>query len=200
MIFIGFLFSGSAFSSDYNVTAQTAPTGKNSTVSLNNETNFNLVGETLIVGDYLPSVALTRHDFTNYETSKEKDRVRIFSVLASVDTPVCHQQANELSKTVETYGDLLQDIDFIALSADTVFAQKRFIADNKLSSKVTFLSDSLYHDFGIKSGTQIRELGLMARTIIVVDKNNRIVYLQRVPELTTLPDLSKAIEIAKANI
>ena len=59
------------------------------------------------------------------------------------------------------------------------------------------LSDAKDHVFGFESGTQISELGLLARTTFVVDKNNKIVHIQRVPELTMVPDLNKAVEVAK---
>ncbi|MCZ8499299.1 hypothetical protein O9929_20275 [Vibrio lentus] len=61
------------------------------------------------------------------------------------------------------------------------------------------LSDAKDHVFGFESGTQeTSELGLLARTTFVVDKNNKIVHIQRVPELTMVPDLNKAVEVAKS--
>ncbi|MCW0469099.1 hypothetical protein OH492_08745 [Vibrio chagasii] len=48
--------------------------------------------------------------------------------------------------------------------------------------------------FGFESGTQINELGLLARgTFVAVDKDNKIVHIQRVPELTMIPDLDKLL-------
>jgi thiol peroxidase len=32
---------------------------------------------------------------------------------------------------------------------------------------------------------------------VVTDQNNKIILVQRVPELTTLPDLAAAVELAK---
>ena len=91
-------------------------------------------------------------------------------------------------------------IDFLAVSADTAFAQARFANMAKISKQVTFLSDAVSHSFGNKTGTQIDGIGLLTRTIIVVDKDNIIRHIQRVPELTTTPDLTKAITIAKQYI
>ncbi|MEF1228314.1 redoxin family protein, partial [Vibrio fortis] len=94
----------------------------------------------------------------------------------------------------------LADIDFVGLSADTTFALDRFKKEKNLSDNLLLLSDAKDHAFGFKTGTQINELGLLARTTFVVDKNNTIVYLQRVPELTTIPDLEKAVEVAKKHL
>jgi len=87
-----------------------------------------------------------------------------------------------------------------AVSADTAFAQARFKKAAKLSDKITFLSDSIKHDFGRNTGTEISALGLLTRTTIVVDQKNIIRHIQRVPELTTIPDLKKAVSIAKKYI
>lgn len=194
------LLTGSAFSADYLTTSDSAPTGVNNTLTMYYETTFNLVGNGLKVGDFLPGTKLTSQALSEYNTSDNNEKVRIFSVLASVDTPVCNQQARELSNFVDNNVTLLKDIEFIALSADTPFAQQRFIQTEKISEKLTFLSDSKNHSFGMESGTQISELGLLARSIFVVDKQNKIVHIQRVPELTMIPDLSKAVEVAKSQI
>ena len=102
--------------------------------------------------------------------------------------------------SVESNKQLLADIDFVGLSADTTFALDRFKKEKSLSDDLLLLSDAKDHAFGFKTGTQINELGLLTRTTFVVDKNNTIVYLQRVPELTTIPDLEKAVEVAKKHL
>jgi len=200
-----FLMSALAISStveaaQFSTTSDNAPTGSNQTLTMFQDTTFNLVGESLSVGDKLPSVALMSNTNQAYDTSAENNNVRIFSVLASVDTPVCDQQIQDLSKFVESNKQLLTDIDFVGLSADTTFALDRFKKEKNLSDNLLLLSDAKDHAFGFKTGTQISELGLLTRTTFVVDKNNTIVYLQRVPELTTIPDLEKAVEVAKKHL
>ncbi|MDH5928105.1 redoxin family protein [Vibrio lentus] len=182
---------------DYLTTSDTAQTGKDNTLTLYYETTFNLVGNSLSVGDYLPSVTLMTNQNQPYDTTAKTDKVRIFSVLASVDTPVCNQQAQDLSNFVEANPELTKNIEFIGLSADTTFALDRFKKEKGLTDKLTLLSDAKDHAFGFESGTQINELGLLARSTFVVDKNNKIVHIQRVPELTMIPDLNKAVEVAK---
>ncbi|MFS1862750.1 redoxin family protein [Vibrio lentus] len=182
---------------DYLTTSDTAPTGKDNTLTLFHDTTLNLVGNNLAVGDDLPSVTLMTNQNQPYDTTVKTDKVRIFSVLASVDTPVCDQQAQDLSNFVEANPALTNNIEFIGLSADTTFALDRFKKEKGITDKLTLLSDAKDHVFGFESGTQISELGLLARTTFVVDKNNKIVHIQRVPELTMVPDLNKAVEVAK---
>ncbi|OEF95106.1 redoxin family protein, partial [Vibrio splendidus] len=174
-----------------------APTGEKNTITLNHETTFNLVGNSLAVGDYLPSVTLMTNKNQPYDTTAKTDKVRIFSVLASIDTPVCNQQAQDLSNFVKANPELTGNIEFIGLSADTTFALDRFKNEKGITDNLTLLSDAKDHVFGFESGTQINELGLLARSTFVVDKDNKIVHIQRVPELTMIPDLNKAVEVAK---
>ncbi|CAH7315273.1 Thioredoxin peroxidase [Vibrio chagasii] len=191
------ILTTTAGAAGYLTTSETAPTGKDNTLTLYYETTFNLVGNSLAVGDYLPSVTLMTNKNQPYDTTAKTDKVRIFSVLASIDTPVCNQQAQDLSNFVKANPELTDNIEFIGLSADTTFALDRFKNEKGITDNLTLLSDAKDHVFGFESGTQINELGLLARSTFVVDKDNKIVHIQRVPELTMIPDLDKAVEVAK---
>ena len=180
----------------FSTTSETAPFGKEQIVTLNASNKFTLSGKAIKVGDYMPSANLMTSDLKPFDTSDKTNSVKIYSVLTSVDTPVCVQQGIDLSNYISKHQSKLKGIEFYAISADTPFAQQRYIKDNSLSS-VTYLSDSSKHEFGMNTGSQIEELGLLTRSIIVVDKNNKIVYVQRVPELTTIPDLENAVDRAQ---
>lgn len=196
IILVFSIFSLNAFA-EFNVTQENAGLGESQSLTLDKNTTFNLTGSAIKVGDYIPSLQLTTSGLENFETSSESGKARIYSILTSIDTPVCVQQASDLAKYIKDNTSELNDIEFYAISADTPFAQQRFIKENKINSDITFLSDSSNHEFGLKTGTQIKELGLLARSIIVTDKNNKVIFIQRVPELTTLPDLEHAVNIAK---
>lgn len=184
----------------FSVTNENGHLGNNNTITLEKNTSFNLEGNGLKVGSLMPSMVLKTADLADFYTDKNEGKIRIYNVLASVDTPVCMQQANELVKYVKDNHEQLKGIEVLAISADTPFAQQRFLKEQGLNGNITFISDSIRHDFGINTGTQIKELGLLARSIIVVGKDNRIIYIQRVPELTTLPDLEKAVKFAQAKV
>lgn len=146
----------------------------------------------------MPSAHLVTSNLKPYDTSGVSGSIKIYSVLTSIDTPVCVQQAIELSQYVKNNISNLENIEFYAISADTPFAQQRFINEHSLEG-VTYLSDSVEHRFGLKTGTQIKQLGLLSRSIIVTDMNNEIIYTQRVPELTTIPNLNEAVKTAMAS-
>jgi len=196
-ILLSVLLSTSVFA-QFETTKENASFGTGQIVTLEQSNKFDLTGHALKVGDFMPSVVLMTSGLKSYDTSEESNKIKIYSVLTSVDTPVCVQQAVDLSNYVNS-NDNLKGIEFYALSADTPFAQQRFLKEHNLDG-VTYLSDSLDHTFGLKTGSLIKQLGLLARSIIVTDKNNQIIYLQRVPELTTIPDLDAAVKVAQSRL
>ncbi|MBV1839601.1 peroxiredoxin [Photobacterium ganghwense] len=192
---VSLLFSTGAFA-QFSTTDTNADFGEHQVVTLEKTNKFNLSGEAIKVGDYMPSIQLVTSELKPFDTSSETSAVKIYSVLTSVDTPVCVQQAIDLDKYVSKNKTDLEGIEFFAISADTPFAQQRFLKENGLQG-ITYLSDSSKHQFGLNTGSQIDELGLLTRSIIVTDKSNKVVYTQRVPELTTIPNLKEAVKAAK---
>ncbi|MCG9629131.1 peroxiredoxin [Vibrio mediterranei] len=190
------IISTNAFA-QFTTTDSNAEFGKNQIVTLEKTNKFSLSGEGIKVGDYMPSIQLVTSELKPFDTSSENQSVKVYSVLTSIDTPVCVQQAIDLDKYFSENQANLNGIELFAISADTPFAQQRFLKDHALQG-ITYLSDSSKHQFGLKTGSQIEQLGLLTRSIIVVDKSNKVVYTQRVPELTTIPDLKKAVRAARA--
>jgi len=190
------VISTNAFA-QFSTTDSNAEFGKNQIVTLEKTNKFSLSGEGIKVGDYMPSIQLVTSELKPFDTSSNNKSVKIYSVLTSVDTPVCVQQAIDLDKYFSENQTDLSGIELFAISADTPFAQQRFLKDHDLQG-ITYLSDSSKHQFGLKTGSQIEQLGLLTRSIIVVDKSNKVVFTQRVPELTTIPDLKEAVRAAKA--
>ncbi|MEZ9445664.1 redoxin family protein [Vibrio sp. 10N.222.54.F12] len=147
------LYSINAFAK-FETTEDDAGFGETQVVTLDNTTKFDLIGTPLEVGDLLPSAKMLTSDLESYDTSAQSKSIKIYSILTSVDTPVCVQQAIELSQYIESNHHKLQDIEFYAVSADTPFTQQRFIREHSLDG-ATYLSDSSEHKFGLNTGTQI---------------------------------------------
>lgn len=181
----------------FSTVNDSAPLGTGNTVTLA-AVSLQLTGQAVKSGDMMPSIMLKQDDLSDFDTTGSSNNVRVYNIIASVDTPVCDEQLHELSDYLNA--NKTSGIDFIAVSADTPFAQSRFAKVAGINKEITFLSDSVSHSFGKKTGTQIDDIGLLTRTIIVVDKNNIIRHIQRVPELTTTPNLAKAITVAKKYI
>lgn len=128
--------------------------------------------------------------------TKGKGKVRIISVVPSLDTPVCEQQTHYLS---EKNKGLDKMIELVTVSVDTPFAQKRFSQEAKIAN-VTFLSDYRGAEFGKAYGLFLKGPNILTRAVMVVDANNTVRHLQITPELTHLPDLEEAFTVAKSLI
>jgi len=157
-----------------------------------------LSGTAIKVGDSLREVQLTQTDLSpiGITDTKGKGKVRIISVVPSLDTPVCEQQTHYLS---EKNKGLDKMVELVTVSVDTPFAQKRFAQEANIAN-VTFLSDYRNAEFGKTYGLYLKGPHILARTIMVVDANNTVRYLQVTPELTQLPDLDEAFKVAKSLI
>jgi len=146
------------------------------------------------VGEPLPDAIVTSASLQPVDIAAPSGKVRIISVVPSLDTPTCDKQTHELS---EDSGDLDQRVELITVSMDLPFAQSRFAKEAKINN-VTFLSDYKEREFGNNYGLVIEPLGLLARAVIVTDQDNIVRYLQVVPEVTALPDMQAAREAARA--
>ena len=154
-----------------------------------------LLGTPISVGRPLPSVELIDANTMNQvDLSKERGSVLLLSIVPSIDTRVCEEQTHYLGEK----GDKLpQTVKRITISRDTPFAQKRFAKEAKLT-QLQYLSDYKQGNFGRSTGLLTEGPMLLARSIVIVDKQGIVRYIQVVPETTHLPDMEKAFETAIA--
>lgn len=145
------------------------------------------------VGKPLPAAIVSSGELKPIDMANSGAKVRIISVVPSLDTPTCEAQTHELS---EQNNGLDQSVELITISMDLPFAQSRFAKEAKIAN-VTFLSDYKNREFANSNGLMIEPLALLARAVIVTDKENIVRYLQVVPELTALPDMQAAMQAAR---
>ncbi len=153
-----------------------------------------LVGEITQVGKTLPSVHLTDLGLNRVDLQSFKGKVTILSVVPSLDTPTCEKQTHILSE--ENKG-LDQTVNLITISRDLPFAQKRFAKKANIHN-ILFLSDYRDAEFGKATGLLIEENRLLARAIIVLDRDGVVRYLEVVAELAQLPAMEKAFRSARS--
>lgn len=151
-----------------------------------------LLGEEIKVGDKAPNFVGLKPDMTEYSLADAGDKVKIISVVPSMDTPVCELQTINFNEMASK----LDSVQIITISVDLPFAQQRFCGAKGIDDIVT-ISDHRDLDFGLKYGFVIKGLRLLARGIVVVDKDNIVRYVEYVPEVTTHPDYEMAVAEAK---
>jgi len=116
--------------------------------------------------------------------------IKILTSFPSLDTPVCDLQVKEFNKKAAKFSS---GAVVLAISKDLPFAQKRFCSENDIKN-INVLSDYRFASFGLNYGLQIKELNLLARAILIADKNNILRYIQLVGELTQSPDFESALK------
>ena len=175
------------------VATGSAEPGKGHTVTFKG-TPLALAGPGIKVGDALRDVKLAKGDLSLINLADTKGKVRILNIVPSLDTVVCEQQTHHLSEKNHGLDKL---VELITISVDTPFAQGRFAKEAKIAN-VTFLSDYRGGDFGKTYGLLVEGPHFLARTVMVVDNDNVIRYMQVTPELAQMPDMDAAFRAAKA--
>ncbi|KAH3764183.1 thiol peroxidase [Pelomyxa schiedti] len=143
------------------------------------------------VGEVAPDFTVVANDLSPFKFSSLAGTVRIISSVPSLDTPVCQVQTRKFNQEASNLA-----IKVLTLSMDLPFAQKRWCGAEGITHVMT-LSDHKDAEFGTAYGLIVKELRLLSRAVFVVGKDDKIHYAQLVSELTTEPDYSAALAIAK---
>ncbi|MFS0673086.1 thiol peroxidase [Ornithinibacillus sp. 179-J 7C1 HS] len=151
-----------------------------------------LLGNELKVGDQAPDFMVLTNDLEEKSLSDYKGKIKLISVVPSIDTGVCSIQTNRFNQEAQK----LDNVHVLTVSMDLPFAQKRWREVNNVEC-LDMLSDHRDADFGEKYGVLIKELRLLARSIFVVDSNDKVTYVEYVSEVSEHPDYDKALEAAK---
>jgi thiol peroxidase len=156
---------------------------------------IDLVGPKLKVGDKAPDFTAVGAGLSIVKLADTAGKTRLFSVVPSLDTPVCNIQTHKFAKELNSLGD---KVAAYTVSLDLPFAMARFCGDAKIENMAN-LSDTHNHSFGEHYGVLIQGLPipLLARAIFVVDPSNTITHVEIVPEIATEPNYDAAIEALK---
>ncbi|MDD3344935.1 MAG: thiol peroxidase [Candidatus Omnitrophica bacterium] len=139
-----------------------------------------LAGRRIRIGGRAPDFKLVSRDFKDVSFSDFKGKTLVINSFPSLDTPVCDLQVKEFNKRA---AGISPDVVVIGVSKDLPFAQARFCALNGVENEV-ILSDYKSSSFGLNYGLLIREINLLARGSLVIDRNGKIRYMQVAGEVT----------------
>ncbi|MVO98526.1 MULTISPECIES: thiol peroxidase [Paenibacillus] len=149
-----------------------------------------LVGPELKVGDTAPDFKLNKDLMTEASLSDYAGKVKLISVVPSIDTGVCDAQTRRFNEEAAKLGD---NVVVLTISADLPFAQSRWCGAAGID-KVVLLSDYKSNSFGQAYGVQIKELQLDMRSIFVIDANDKIQYVEYLQEMTNHPNYEAALD------
>ncbi|HXK60685.1 MAG TPA: thiol peroxidase [Acidobacteriota bacterium] len=153
---------------------------------------FTLVGPELKIGDKAPDFTAIGKDLKPVTLEQTQGKIRVFSVVPSLDTPVCDAQTRRFNQEAGS----LPGVSVYTISMDLPFAQSRWCAAAGVD-KVIMLSDHKDASFGTSYGTLIKELRLDSRAIFIIDPDDRIRYIEYVKEVATHPNYEAALEATR---
>jgi thioredoxin-dependent peroxiredoxin len=152
-----------------------------------------LVGPELKPGDDAPDFSVVDNGLKPVTLKDTGNKVRIISVVPSLDTPVCDAQTKKFNEALAN----LPGVEVITVSMDLPFAQKRWCGQFDVNA-VKMLSDHKDGSFGSSYGTLIKELRIESRAIFVVDGSNKIRHAEYVKEVADHPNYEAALSAARS--
>ncbi len=154
---------------------------------------FTLVGPELKAGDSAPDFTVTANDLSPVKLSDFKGKVCVISSVPSLDTPVCDTSTRRFNEEATGLG---ADVVVLTISMDLPFAQARWCGAAGVTNVQT-LSDYKDASFGLNYGLLIKELRLLARAVLVVDKSGKVQYIELVKEIAQEPDYEAVLAAIK---
>jgi len=154
-------------------------------------TEIHTNGDLPPVGETVPDFTLVDKDL-NERSLSDLPGKKILNIVPSLDTPVCAESTRRFNE----YARENPDATVLIISADLPFAQQRFCGNEDLDNvmPLSMMRDkSFARDYGvlIEDGPLA---GVTARAVLVLDKDNRVIHRQLVPEIAEEPDYRQALD------
>ncbi len=148
-----------------------------------------LLGNELKTGQVAPAFKVVDNNFKKVTLADYQGKTILLSVVPSIDTGICSIQTKRFNSEVTKLPD---EVVLLTISTDLPFAQKRFCQQEQVDA-MAVLSDAVWRDFGSNYGLLIKDMGILTRSIIIIDNKGKVAYQQLVPELAQEPDYEAAL-------
>ena len=153
-------------------------------------TPANTVGNLPAVGAAAPAFTLTAADLSDKTLADFAGKRKVLNIFPSIDTGVCATSVRQFNQRAAA----LDNAVVLCIAADLPFAMARFCGAEGIDNVVTLSSfrSGFAQEYGIAiADSPLR--GLTARSVLVLDENNRVIYAQLVPEIKNEPDYDAAL-------
>ena len=148
-------------------------------------------GDLPLVGEVAPDFKLVDKDLADVALTRFTGKKKLLNIVPSLDTSVCATS----TKKFNDYAREREGVVMLVISADLPFASSRFCGAEGIDNVIA-LSMMRSRDFAKDYGVLIVDgplAGITARAVVVLDKDNKVVYTEYVPEIGQEPDYEKAI-------
>ena len=155
-------------------------------------TPVTLAGDFVRTGESAPQFSLVKGDLSSFTLADAKGKFVLLNIFPSLDTGVCATSVRKFNKSAADKPDTI----VLAVSKDLPFAQSHFCSTEGIGNVIP-LSDYRYtSDFGEKYGVLMTDgplCGLLARAVVVINPEGKVVYTELVSEITQEPDYEAAL-------
>lgn len=169
-----------------------APPPERTDVIKRNGDPLTIVGKTLDVGDSLPDATVRDGKLDQIKLAQLKGKVIVLSVVPSIDTRVCEAQTHKVSDLI---AQMPPGVEVFTISRDLPFAQTRFAEE--AMAKTKFGSDFKERDIGTRFGLDVKETGLLARSVWVIGTDGKVAYREIVVNQATEPNYDDLLAAVK---
>ncbi len=154
-----------------------------------------LSGDFPAAGDQAVDFLLVNKKLKNVSLQNFSGKKKLIYSVPSLDTPVCAKSSRKLNELVANFSDLA----VLVISADLPFAMSRFCGSQNLKNIVP-LSTMRSENFASDYGLLIAEgplTGLLARALLVLDENNKLIFARLSDDIAHEPDFDAALAVLK---
>jgi len=157
-----------------------------------------IIGNLPVLNTKAPHFTLVDQDLKEHTLAEFNGQAKLIATVPSLDTETCSTMTKHFNEFAKKHHNAL----IITVSADLPFAQKRFCEHEQVHNVKT-LSMMRDKEFGKSYGVLIGDgplAGLLARSVIVLDEKDHVLYVELVPEITQEPNYHKALEVLQSRI
>ena len=144
------------------------------------------------VGTKAPDFKLVNKDLKDVSLADYKGKKKILNIYPSIDTPVCALSTRKFNEHAKQHSDTVM----LMVSVDLPFAQGRFCGNEHLENVQT-LSLMRGREFADKYGVMIQDgplAGVLARAVVVIDQDDKVVHTEMVPDIASEPNYEAALK------
>ncbi len=142
------------------------------------------------VGAQAPAFTLVTKDLAEISLADLTGRRVVLNIFPSLDTPVCAASVRRFNSEVGK----LDNTQVLCVSMDLPFAAARFCTANDIENVTP--ASAFRSDFGREYGVLMADgplRGLLARAIVIIDENGKVIYSHINDQITEEPDYAAAL-------
>jgi len=144
-------------------------------------------------GTNAPDFTLTKTDLTALTLKELAGNNIVLNIFISIDTAVCAASVRKFNEALSQ----VNNTKVLCVSQDLPFAHQRFCAAEGLNQVIP-VSSFRNPEFGKNYGVTITDgplAGLLARAIVIIDQNQKVIYTEQISELTHEPNYEAALKV-----